>query len=82
MYNFTDAPNRKNQGCTKWDKADLLYGGQNLLPMWIADMDFEVAPPIVSAIEKRVQNKVFGYDFLTDEYFESGKGLDEETPPL
>lgn len=74
MYNFTDAPNRKNQGCTKWDKADLLYGGQNLLPMWIADMDFEVAPPIVSAIEKRVQNKVFGYDFLTDEYFEAVKG--------
>ena len=74
MYNFTDAPNRKNQGCTKWDKADLLYGGQSLLPMWIADMDFEVAPPIVSAIEKRVQNKVFGYDFLTDEYFEAVKG--------
>ena len=74
MYNFTDAPNRKNQGCTKWDKADLLYGGQNLLPMWIADMDFEVAPPIVSAIEKRVQNKVFGYDFLTDEYVEAVKG--------
>ena len=67
MYNFTDAPNRKNQGCVKWDRADSGYGGTNLLPMWIADMDFEVAPAIVEALEKRVKNKVFGYDFLTDE---------------
>ncbi len=71
MYNFTDAPNRKNQGCVKWDRADSGYGGTNLLPMWIADMDFEVAPAIVEALEKRVKNKVFGYDFLTDEYFDA-----------
>ena len=74
MYDFKNAPHRKNQGCIKWDKADALYGcgvAENLLPMWIADMDFAVAPPIVAALQKRVQNLVFGYDFLTDEYYEA-----------
>ena len=77
MYDFKNAPHRKNQGCTKWDKADALYGcgvAENLLPMWIADMDFAVAPPIVAALQKRVQNLVFGYDFLTDEYYEAVVG--------
>ena len=76
MYNFTDLPNRKNQGCVKWDRADTSYGmgSTGLLPMWIADMDFEVAPPIIEAVQRRVDNKVFGYDFLTEEYFQSVMG--------
>lgn len=73
MYDFINAPHRKNQGCTKWDKADAIYGrgATDLLPMWIADMDFAVAPPIVAALRKRVENMVYGYDFLTDEYYEA-----------
>lgn len=71
MYNFTDAPNRKNMNCVKWDNADASYGGQNLLPMWIADMDFQVAPPIVEALRRRVDHMVYGYDFLGDDYYDA-----------
>ena len=39
--------------------------------MWVADMDFETAPEIVEAIEKRVSHKIFGYNIVPDEYFQS-----------
>ena len=39
MFNFDNVPNRRGTRSVKWDNADKLYGGENLLPMWIADMD-------------------------------------------
>lgn len=69
MYNFDIVPNRYGTNSTKWDNADKLYGGTNLLPMWIADMDFAVAPPIIEHLKKRVDQAVFGYTFLSDDYY-------------
>ena len=49
----------------KWD----LYPGT--LPMWVADMDFEVAPEIKAALQKRLDHGVFGYELVPDAYFEA-----------
>ena len=69
MYNFDVVPNRRGSNCIKWDRADQACGGDNLLPMWIADMDFAVAPAIVEALHKKADEAVFGYTFLSDDYY-------------
>ena len=62
-YNFDACPDRKGTESVKWD----LYPGT--LPMWVADMDFEVAPEIRAALQKRLDHGVFGYELIPDNYF-------------
>ena len=62
-YNFDSCPDRRNTESVKWD----LYPGT--LPMWVADMDFEVAPEIRAALQKRLDHGVFGYELIPDSYF-------------
>ncbi|WP_305388498.1 MalY/PatB family protein [uncultured Muribaculum sp.] len=76
MYDFINAPHRKNQGCTKWDKADAIYGrgATDLLPMWIADMDFAVSPRIREALSRRIEHPVYGYAGAPQSYWDSITG--------
>ena len=48
-------------GMQFWDQTDAHHGEQRVLPMWVADMDFQVAPEIADAIQKRAAHAVFGY---------------------
>lgn len=64
-YNFDKQINRRNTNSYKWDI------GENELPMWVADMDFEAAPEIIAALEKKVSEHVFGYQTLPDEWYEA-----------
>lgn len=64
MYNFDKIVNRKNTDCIKWDSGT----PEDTLPMFIADMDFEVLPEIVEALQKRVDQHIYGYTMLTDDY--------------
>lgn len=64
MYNFDKIVNRKNTDCVKWDNGT----PEDVLPMFIADMDFEVLPEIVEALQKRVDQHVYGYTMLTEGY--------------
>ncbi len=54
---FDQVPDRRNTGSLKWDR----YAGQDILPMWVADMDFAVCPAITQALMDRVAHPVFGY---------------------
>ncbi|MGJ0493746.1 MalY/PatB family protein [Aliarcobacter cryaerophilus] len=65
-YNFDKVVNRKNTDCYKWDTTK-----DGVIPMWVADMDFEVAKPIVDSIIKRAKHPVFGYTMVPNEYFEA-----------
>ena len=56
-FNFDAPPDRRGTDSQKWQK----YAGRDVLPMWVADMDFEVAPAIVEALSARVGHGVFGY---------------------
>ncbi|MBP3256753.1 MAG: pyridoxal phosphate-dependent aminotransferase [Bacteroidales bacterium] len=63
-YNFDQCPDRRGTESVKWD----LYPGT--LPLWVADMDFAVAPEIREALQKRLDHGVFGYELIPDDYFE------------
>ena len=68
MYDFDKLTNRFGTLSYKWDvKSDEL-------PMWVADMDFEVAPPIKKAIVDRANHGIFGYSATPDEFFEAVSG--------
>jgi cystathionine beta-lyase len=56
-FNFDTPPDRRGTDSQKWQK----YAGRDVLPMWVADMDFEAAPVIVEALQRRVAHGVFGY---------------------
>ncbi|MEC8333406.1 MAG: PatB family C-S lyase [Verrucomicrobiota bacterium] len=57
IYNFNDCPDREGFGSLKWDK----YKRMDVLPLWVADMDFRSAPEIVEALQSRLDHGVFGY---------------------
>lgn len=63
IYNFDTIPDRAGTNTLKYDSRQTVFGNPDVLPMWIADMDFEVAPPITDAILRRAAHKVYGYDF-------------------
>ncbi|MGC6456506.1 MAG: MalY/PatB family protein [Coraliomargaritaceae bacterium] len=56
-YDFDNCPDRKGFGSLKWDK----YKEQEILPLWVADMDFTTAPEILEALRERLEHAVFGY---------------------
>ncbi len=57
-----------DDGLKHWDLTDPDLGDQSVLPMWVADMDFLAAPPIVEAVTRRAQRGLYGYAFKTDSY--------------
>ena len=66
MMFSADAVERRGTGCVKWDEAD-----EGVIPLWVADMDFAVAPPIREAIRRRAEHPVFGYTYVQDDYYEA-----------
>lgn len=62
-YDFDKVTDRRNTNSLKWDV------GENVLPMWVADMDFEAAPEIRAALQKRVGHGIFGYTVIPDEWY-------------
>ena len=67
-YDFDTPINRRGTHSLKWDV------GENELPMWVADMDFQTALPIRRAIEVRAAHGVFGYTGLPDAWYEAYRG--------
>ena len=71
LYNFDEITERKGTYCVKYDMLDKYFGRDDLLPLWVADMDFRTPDFIINALKKRCEHPVFGYTYLTDEYFNS-----------
>lgn len=63
-YNFDEIINRRGTGSVKWDEARA-----GVLPMWVADMDFAVAPCISEAIRRRAEHPIFGYVAVPEAYY-------------
>jgi cystathionine beta-lyase len=68
MYDFDQIVDRRDTNSLKWDVA------QNELPMWVADMDFKVAPEITEAVIKRATQGVYGYSVIPDEWYHAYMG--------
>ena len=70
-FNFDKIIDRTNNFSAKWSEMNKNFGTNDLLPMWVADMDFETAPAIIDALHNRVDHKIFGYNTVPDDYFEA-----------
>ena len=64
-YDFDSVVDRHTTDCVKWDFFD------DELPMWVADMDFKVAPAIHDSLQKRLNHQIYGYTVVSDELFKS-----------
>ena len=60
-YDFDRVCDRKNMDCVKWDLMEEFFGNKDVIPMWVADMDFPVAQPIVEALKNRAEHPFYGY---------------------
>lgn len=69
-YDFDKIIDRRGTNCVKWDSAD----NQDVLPMWVADMDFRTAPAIIEALRRRVDHGVFGYTRVPQSYYDAVTG--------
>ena len=66
-YDFDEIIERRGTGSVKWDESP----SSDVIPMWVADMDFKAAPAILEAIRKRAEHGVFGYALVEDEYYDA-----------
>jgi cystathionine beta-lyase len=60
-YDFDLVCNRIGTDCSKWDAVKEVFGRDDVIPMWVADMDFPAARPIVEALQKRAGHEFYGY---------------------
>jgi cystathionine beta-lyase len=67
-YNFDAVITRTGTSSVKWDYARKIYRNEDLLPMWVADMDFPVCSEIIDALKNRLEHPVFGYTVQDDEH--------------
>lgn len=61
VYDFDQVIDRRHSGSLKWDDAAVLFDTKDVLPLWVADMDFPAPPPVLEAIRQRTAHGVFGY---------------------
>lgn len=66
-YNFDELIERRGTNCVKWDESP----SSEVIPLWVADMDFRVAPAIQKALQQRVEHGVFGYNIVPESYYEA-----------
>ncbi|MBO4566896.1 MAG: pyridoxal phosphate-dependent aminotransferase [Bacteroidales bacterium] len=71
-YDFDSFVDRRGTACVKWDAPNGTgVPSGEVIPMWVADMDFRTAPCIIEALSKRVEHGVFGYTAVPDSYYDA-----------
>ncbi|MDR3061976.1 MAG: pyridoxal phosphate-dependent aminotransferase [Dysgonamonadaceae bacterium] len=73
IYNFDEIIDRRGTDCVKYDKLKVLFGNENLIPLWVADMDFKVGDFITEALKKHCEHGIFGYPMIPQDYFSTIK---------
>jgi len=71
QYNFDKIISRKHTDSAKWSVAEGIFGEKDVLPMWVADMDFPIADEITAAIKKRADHQIYGYAVPGPKVFEA-----------
>ena len=71
IYDFDKVIDRKNNHSTKYNELMQKFGVDDVIPLWIADMDFATAEPVVRALKEKAEHGIFGYVYRPDEYFDS-----------
>lgn len=71
---FDKVIERKGTNSFKWDMNTEYFGREDVIPMWVADMDFACAEPIVEAVQERAKHPIFGYTVRKDDYYDAVLG--------
>ncbi len=70
-FDFDKLPLRKNTNATKWDGLPQFFNvkvEEEVLPLWVADMDFDCPQPIIDALRQRVDHGIYGYTMVSDQF--------------
>jgi len=70
-YDFDNLPPREGTDSTKYDNRERIFGRADVIPMWVADMDFAVASTIVAALQRRAANPIYGYSITPPSYHDA-----------
>jgi len=71
QYDFDTVVDRRGTNSVKWDILQWVFGTEDILPMWIADMDFKTAPTIIEALKEAADHGIFGYSMAPNSYHEA-----------
>ncbi|MCF8222835.1 MAG: PatB family C-S lyase [Bacteroidales bacterium] len=72
-YNFDEPLKREGTSCVKYDSRQEIFGKKDVIPMWVADMDFKCPPAVTDALRQRLKHEILGYTVRREEYFSSIK---------
>ncbi len=70
-YQFDAVVDRSGNHSAKYDERKKKFGTEDVIPLWIADMDFKTAQPIIDALKARAEEGIWGYTARPDSYFEA-----------
>ena len=73
-WDFDEEVSREGTDCVKYDLRKEVFGSGDVIPMWVADMDFKTPDFVINALRKRLEHEVMGYSFHPPEYFTSISG--------
>jgi cystathionine beta-lyase len=71
MWNFDELISRENTSCIKYDFREKVFGRSDVIPMWVADMDFRTPPFIIEALQGRLRHEILGYSYRPESYYSS-----------
>ncbi len=71
MWNFDEIIEREKTNSVKYDLRARLYGSEDIIPMWVADMDFKTPNFIVDAVKKRAEHEIYGYTIRGNSFFKA-----------
>jgi cystathionine beta-lyase len=74
LSDFDKALDRTNTNCEKWDNLVEVFGRDDVVPLWVADMDFASPPEVVAALGERVRHPTYGYTFASQSLREAAVG--------
>jgi cystathionine beta-lyase len=70
-WNFDEPVAREGTYCVKYDLREEIFGVKNVIPLWVADMDFKTPEFVIDAMKERLNHEICGYTFRSPEYFSS-----------
>lgn len=77
-YDFDKVIERRGSGTVKTDALKKVYGNEELIPLWVADMDFETPDFITDALRERLEHPIFGYTVIPEDYWPTVRKWIEE----
>ena len=77
-YNFDEVIDRSTNRSAKYDERGKKFGTMDVIPLWIADMDFKTAQPIIEALKRKAEEGIWGYTSRPDSYYDAVCGWQKD----